>query len=189
VKASKIRLSKHLVARIGSNPVPHAIVRDILSNTLFDLTVRYLAAAVVLVELDQRTLLNRLIEYLYVLLRFPRHELVTLGPAQLRFSNLRHPLPLCTCGRALKSTNSLRHVLGRQHQALFLLSQIDEGLVAFGSPREAVNAHCKGVNAKDLSISTVYSEVVLALANRYQRTSQIVNGITEAHPTLRHRIA
>jgi hypothetical protein len=157
------------VARIGSDPAPHRIIGDILGNSFFEPDVRYLAAAVVLVELDQRSLVNRLLEYLYVILRLPGRDRVTVGPAQLRLSNICHPIPYCACGKTFKSFTSLRHTLGRQHQSLFLLSQLSERLVALGSAREAVNAHQKGIDAVDLSIRTVYSEVVLGLARRYAR--------------------
>lgn len=168
MKASRIRLASRLVARIGSDPVPHRIIADILDNSLFALRVRYLAAAVVLVELDQRSLPNRLLEYLYVVLRLPGRDRVTIGPGQLRLSNISCSVQYCTCENGLDSLVSLRHTLGRQHQSLALLSQISARLATLGSAREAVNAHNKGSDAVDLSMMTVYSEVVLGLASQYE---------------------
>ena len=143
------------------------MVEEILGNGYYERRIRCLSAAITRVELDQRRRMWRLVEYAYVLFRLPGNQRVTVGPAQTRLSRLVRPVACCACERACWLP-SLAHCLGRHHQALAVLAEVRTLFSAFALDRDVINAYNKGVGAADLRLPTVYSEVVLSLATKYE---------------------
>lgn len=164
---SRIRLAEAVASRLSRKLFPHPIIEEILRSDFYEFRTRCLSAAVTRVELDQRRLAWRLVEYAYVWIRLPGRQRVTIGPAQTRLSKLQRQVPHCDCDSALSSP-SLFHCLGKHHQALTLLSEMRILCARLGRDRDVINAYNKGADAGDIRLPTVYSEVVRSLAVRYE---------------------
>jgi len=163
-------LAIRLVARILGDAQLHPLISEILAAKRYAPRVRAVSAAIARVEMEQRPRWSRVVEYLYVLMRMPRHERVTVGPAQIRVSRLKHPVTYCHCKPGTGSLSS-SHYLAKKHYSLAVLQETATLIARHGELTRAVNAYNKGTASKDLMLPTVYSEVVLAIASAYLETT------------------
>jgi hypothetical protein len=169
MRDSRKRLVTRVLARLSADLFPHRVIAHILARTEYSAPVRRISAALARVELDQRSVFSRFVEYLYVLLRLPGYSRVTLGPSQLRLSLLRRAVAHCSCEYSLTDIPTMRHCLSLRHHASTLLLEIVVATAQDNLPRQIVNAHNKGAAADDLATPTVYSEVVLGVGEMYSR--------------------
>lgn len=169
MKDSRRQLVNRVLARLSGDLFPHRVIPHILARTEYSIPVRRISAALARVELDQRSVLSRFAEYLYVGMRLPGYSRVTLGPSQLRLSLLRRPVAHCSCEYLTTDIPTIRHCLSLRHHASTLLLEIDVATAHENHLRRVVNAHNKGTAAHDLGTPTVYSEVVLGVGKMYSR--------------------
>jgi hypothetical protein len=166
MKPFRRRLAARLVSRIGVDLFPNPVFAEIFRRVDIQPATLCHAAAIARIEIDQRRLGDRLIEYGYVFLRGPHHKSVSIGPAQLRFALLEQPCIGCVCQQD-RYRPSLTHCFSTRHHAAVLIGHVAALSARLDSLVKIFNAYHKGVDAADLSLDTVYSEVAWRLSDGY----------------------
>jgi hypothetical protein len=161
-------LASKIAAKLQSDLWPHPLIKAIIEAGDYSATTRSLAAAIIRTELDQRGLLSRLIESIYVACRLPNYLRVSVGPAQRQFAGVRMRVPSCPGCQNEARIPTFLHVVGSEHYGLGLLSEVARLRSKFGNVVKVANAHHKGEHAKDLDLPTLYSTVVRIVAARYE---------------------
>lgn len=167
MKPSRRRLVRSVYARITSRLLRHRILLNVLNCAAYDQRIRLLAASIIRTELEARSVVDRLIEYIYVALRLPQRGRVTIGPGQIAVSILLHTQVGCSCYGRTGMPFWPVHYCRSQHQAAAILAHVNSLRSKLSGDRAIANAYVKGHLAGDLHVATVYSEVVERLVPRF----------------------
>ena len=162
-------IAARVLARAVSPLVAHDWQRIIVEDQGGSIELRSLALAIMRVELIARPLSARVLEYVAMPLAAALGYSVTVGPAQMKVHRLKQADDRCDCGCDTRTCTSFWKITNARHYLYRFTSHVHAMMNVLQDPRMVANAYQKGIDANDLHLPTVYSEVVVSLIPHYRQ--------------------